>query len=120
MPHMKYLKAADIPIIILLIVLSVIPLFRGYSRGTYAEVTTDDGKYLFSLSEDMERTFTGPVGRTVVRIEDGEVRIIYSDCPEKTCTRGSISHAPGTLVCLPNHVSVTIQGEGDGSDAISY
>lgn len=117
---MKYLKAADIPLIILLIVLSAIPLFSGSSRGSYAEVTTDEGRYLFSLSENIEREFDGPVGKTIVRIEDGSVRIIYSDCPEKTCTRGSISRAPGTLVCLPNHVSVTIKGEGDGSDAISY
>lgn len=117
---MKHLKPADIPVIILLFIISIVPLFAGYSKGSYAEVTTDDGKYIFPLSTDMEREFTGPVGVTVIRIEDGSVRIVYSDCPEKTCTRSAISHAPGTLVCLPNHVSVTITGEGDGSDAVSY
>ena len=117
---MRYLKALDIPIIILLVILSALPLFISSKSASYVLVTTDEGSYLFPLSENMERSFSGPVGKTVVKIEDGKVRIIYSDCPEKTCMHSYIEKAPSALICLPNHVSVTIKGESDGTDAVSY
>ena len=117
---MRYLKALDIPIIILLVILSALPLFISSKSASYVLVTTDEGSYLFPLLENMERSFSGPVGKTVIKVEEGKVRIISSDCPEKTCMHSYIDRAPSALICLPNHISVTIKGESDGTDAVSY
>ena len=66
------------------------------------------GKY--SLEVDGEYTING--GTNVIRIEDGMVRMIHADCPDKTCVaKGRIYLEGDDITCLPNEVRVYIIGD---------
>ena len=54
-------------------------------------------------------------GTNVLVIENGKAYLNYSNCPDHTCERtGKISHVGETIICLPNRVSITIQGDAEG------
>ena len=60
----------------------------------------------------------GPLGETLVEIRNGDVRIISSPCPEKTCLEMKIGNA---ICCLPNRVLVEKRSfEGEDVDEISF
>lgn len=49
-----------------------------------------------------------------VKVEDGKVAIVESDCPGMDCVHsGWISGKGRSLVCLPNRVEIRIEGEAD-------
>ena len=53
----------------------------------------------------------GAIGATVVRIQDGRVRVVQSDCREKICVNtGQVQKSGDTIVCVPNRVVVRIVG----------
>jgi hypothetical protein len=53
----------------------------------------------------------GPVGRTVVEIQNGAAWVSYSDCHLHICVRtGKISQAGSVIACVPNRVVVRIEG----------
>ena len=116
---MRRLKALDVPIIATLLALPIIMLALAPSSASYVQIETREGLWRYSLDEDRSVTVTGPVGETVVEISGGRARIVSSDCPTQSCTHGSIERCPQTLVCLPNEVVVTVEGEGQ-ADAIAY
>ena len=81
------------------------------------------GEWVYPLSVDREVRVPGPLGDTIVRIEDKSVRIEDSPCPNKTCIAGGSIGASGQwLACLPNQVIVTIEGRRPdaGVDASTY
>ncbi len=70
-----------------------------------------DGDYLLSDEE---------YGRNMLRIENGTVRILEADCPRGLCVKqGEIRHAGQSVVCLPHHLVVRIEGAGSGVDLVS-
>jgi len=116
---MKHIRPLDYIIIPIIVILSILPLFREREAASYAEIRCDNGLYRYSLEQDAMASFSGPEGETLIEIRDRSVRILSSDCPNKTCLQGSISLAGEMLVCLPNHVTITIKGEG-GVDAVAF
>ena len=69
-----------------------------------------------TLDIDHDRTLEvkGPLGTTLIRIEDGAVQFIRSPCPHGLCiSRGSISKPGQWIACLPNGVVARISGEAD-------
>ena len=73
----------------------------------------------YSLSKDGVFVLNG--GTNTLVIEDGEAYLIDSDCPDHTCERtGKIRYVGQTIVCLPNRLSVTVEGNSDdGVDLVS-
>lgn len=70
-----------------------------------------DGDYLLSDEE---------YGRNMLRIENGAVRVLEADCPRELCVKqGEIRHAGQSVVCLPHHLVVRIEGAGSGVDLVS-
>lgn len=117
---MKYLKLSDILVIIVIVILALLPLFLGQGASSTIEIKTDNGLYRYSIDANVRETFTGPLGNTIVEIKDGKARILDSDCPTKSCTHYVISRGGEMIVCLPNHVTVTIKGGKGGVDATAY
>jgi len=118
------LKALDFVLLALLAGGAVSPWFVADGSGAFAVVSHDGGEERLPLDEDRTLTVTGPVGRTVVVVENGSVSIRESDCPQKLCVRmGSVDQTGESLVCVPNRVVVTVEGgddeEPDGIDAVS-
>ena len=94
-------------------VLLVINLTK--TKGSYAEVVVDGevvGKY--PLDEDGIYSLNG--GTNTLTIKDGVAYMSYSDCPDHTCENtGKVKHVGQTIVCLPNHLTITIIGESNDS-----
>lgn len=54
-----------------------------------------------------------------IEIRDGRVRMIEASCPNHLCIRqGWIRFEGQSIVCLPNKVTVTVRGTGDGFDFV--
>lgn len=60
----------------------------------------------------------GVLGNSVLEVREGRIRMMASPCPDKLCIDQGWASKPGqSIVCVPNAVSVTIQGNG-GVDSI--
>lgn len=68
-------------------------------------------RYRFPVATDRVERFAGPRGDTIVEIADGTVRVVDSPCPDKICVAaGRISRTGQFIVCLPNRVSIVLEG----------
>ena len=116
------IRAADIITAVLIIIISLLPIFLSASRGVNAKKTAviyKNNKIEQRLYLDKDVEFY--VGSVLVQVKGGKVRIKDSDCPFKICMHAGWISAPGsTLICLPNRTMIRIEGEGGEYDAISY
>lgn len=71
-----------------------------------------------ALDEDGVFPLNG--GSNLLVIRDGEAAVVEADCPDLLCVRqGKIRYRGQTIICLPNRLSVTIEGgEESGLDAV--
>ena len=70
------------------------------------------------LSAQEEFTLTADYINTI-RVWEGQVSIIYSDCPGMDCVHSGAISSPGrSLVCLPNGVEVRIVGNSGDVDFV--
>ena len=111
----------DIIVIASILLISIVILLVAQltkEEGAYAEVTVDGsvvGKY--SLNIDGVYSLNG--GTNTLTIEGGEVYMSYSDCPDHVCENtGRVRYVGQTIICLPNHLAITIIGEAD--DAVDF
>lgn len=126
------MKRFDIIIIVLIAAISITSLGvlkitsnKQYEKK-YAEVYVD-GEIVKTISFD-DTTNTEPftvktkLGVNIIRIDNGKVKIIDADCPDKLCVKdGPISEPGEMLVCLPHKVVVEIKGESKSNvDELSY
>jgi hypothetical protein len=77
------------------------------------------------LSKDLRKeTFSidNELGKNIIEIKNGEVRIIDADCPDKMCVKAyAISKLGQSLICLPHKLVVRIIGEGkQETDEVSF
>ena len=74
------------------------------------------------LSVDTQRSVFGPLGKTVVEVSKGRVRVTESPCPHRICVRtGWADQAGEMIVCVPNRIVVSVVGEEEGEvDAVSW
>jgi len=121
----KILTLGDKILVLLLAAFSALSFFWVNSSsevGEFVVVTTADaGMIRKPLMQDDIFSVTGPVGRTRIAIQAGTVRVLDSDCPNKICRdRGAISESRRIIVCVPNRVTITIEGRhGSKFDAIT-
>ena len=94
-------------------VLLVINLTK--TEGSYAEVTVD-GNVVGKYPLDVDGVYSLNGGTNTLTVRDGVAYMSYSDCPDHTCEiAGKVKHVGQTIVCLPNHLTITIIGESDDS-----
>lgn len=73
---------------------------------------------LTSQSDRKKIRVRGPLGVSLLEVEKGKIRMVSSPCPDKICIRQGWADQPGeTIVCVPNGISVSVEGDG-GVDAI--
>ena len=86
--------------------------------GDSAAIYVDGELYKkVSLSDDAEINVKSKYGENTVIIKGGKVRITHSDCPGKDCENGEISKSARSLVCLPNRLTVIIEGDKTKEEA---
>lgn len=120
------LKKGDFLIFSLIIVIAIVSAICFYRAPLMARTVTiyvDSEKYAdYVISEGNEQivTLKTEFGYNQVKLQSDAVQMIQSDCANQDCIRmGSVSHAGDALICLPNKVTVVLEG-GDAVDAVSY
>ncbi len=96
------------------------------STGNTVAVVKVDGTESARLALDepyiSARTVGLPGGHAIIEYGAGKVRISPQEpgfCPERICIRtGWISKPGQTIVCIPNRMTITIEGAGNGVDSI--
>ena len=105
--------------VILAIALSALGIMQLFKKpGAYVCVKIDGVEVAtYSLSVDGEYVLNG--GTNVLKIENGEARMIEANCPtmgDTRCTaQGKISKTTESIYCQPNNVLVTVHG-GEAPD----
>ena len=82
--------------------------------GAFAVVKVNGAEVArYSLFENGEYELNG--GTNILRIEDGKAYLTDADCPDHLCVnQGKISKTGETITCLPNRLTVTVEGAEDG------
>jgi hypothetical protein len=119
-------RPADLILIVLLgaVSFSVFHFSREAPGGDRIRVAVDGiTRISVGLSADTVFTIRGVLGDTEIGIQDGRARILRSPCPMKICRhQGAVSNSGGMLICIPNRVTVTVEGDdpaGSGVDGIT-
>lgn len=110
------------PLDIVAIVVSLVAV-AGFSIGAYGGgdagqvvIEASGVRFLYPISQDRVQRVAGPLGDTIVAISNGTVRVVDSPCRDKICVAaGAISHTGQFVACLPNRVSVSLEGRDEPS-----
>jgi hypothetical protein len=70
---------------------------------------------------EVDKTYTIKVENddnyNIVEVNQGSIKFIEATCPDKDCIRIGNLDAPGEIsVCLPNNVTIRVEGFMDGKD----
>lgn len=61
----------------------------------------------------------GPM--VIVADGSGSIRVIESTCPDQICVHTSPARSPGDqIICVPNHMALTVQGKRSKIDAVAH
>jgi hypothetical protein len=75
----------------------------------------------FDLNQTRELHINGPMGESVIVINQGKVRFKQSPCHNQYCVhQGWLSHAGQVAICLPNQVSLQLMGVKNNYDSLNY
>lgn len=104
---------ADAILIAFCLVLSAVLYFllAGNAESGTKAVVRINGDVVAQYPLGVDGTYPLNDGTNVLVIEKGIARMEEADCPDKLCVRqGSISRTGQCITCLPNKVTVTIEG----------
>ena len=112
------IKIGDILLCVFILALSAVIFFslRDTDEPTHAVISCDGEEIVCDLSKDCERWISSNGYTLKVKISDGKVSVIESDCPDKVCrASGEISLPSQVIACVPAGVTVKIEGDSDGN-----
>ena len=76
---------------------------------------------IYDLSQTREVHIKGPIGESIIVINNGQARFKQSPCPNQYCVhQGWLSHAGQVAICLPNQVSLQLLGAKNTYDSLNY
>ena len=114
----NFIQKRELNLIVAILVISGLlsAIFYAGNRKAAKEVlVTVDGQAVatLDLNKDTDMMINGYHGGTDhLIIKDGYASITDASCPDKVCVRTGKIHKTGELiVCLPNRVVVSIEGE---------
>ena len=80
-------------------------------------------KIIGTYSLNQTRTFNihGPLGDSIISIENGKVRFVSSPCNNQYCVhQGWLKKVGEAAICLPNQVSLELIGTKKNYDTLNY
>ncbi len=123
------IRKGDLLVLVVVMLIGLLFLYNYYIRqeklGNVA-VLEIDGKVVkkFNLGADLnEYRVETKDGYNVLAFQDGKVRVIDADCPDKICVKfGWVQHVGQTIVCLPHKVIIRIENESANFelDGVAY
>ena len=121
-----FLKPLDVPVIVISVLLTIyiaVSVYSGTNLESQVIIQSSEKSWIYPLNSEVKLSIKGPIGETIVEINNGKAAIISSPCPGQTCvTSGYLSKNGHWAACLPNRVFVFIEGSGneEGIDAASW
>lgn len=107
-------KIFDIVIILAAIGLTAVSVFTAYVKpGNTIHVLIEGAnqRWVFPLDADETVRVSGPLGDTVVRIQNNEAWVESSPCADHICVgMGRVNFIGAWAACLPNKVFLIIEG----------
>ena len=99
----------------------IFPALKSYTPGNVAVYL--DNKIIAEYPLDTDRVFRvqGKEGPLDIEISGHSVSVRHASCAHQICVRtGAISRAFSQIVCVPNHILITLKAAGEnGFDAIA-
>ena len=121
LPH---LKAGDWLTLLLGGASIVLLTLNLWSGGLADKAVIRSGGKIFRevpLSRDQQIEVPGPLGISVISIQQRKVRISSDPSPRQYCVRqGWLQQAGEIALCLPNQVSVELTGSQKKYDSLNY
>jgi hypothetical protein len=75
----------------------------------------------YDLNQKRELHIKGPIGESIIIINNGQARFKQSPCPNQYCVnQGWLGHAGQVAICLPNQVSLQLMGAKASYDSLNY
>jgi hypothetical protein len=117
-------RITGVVILIAVILVSISWIVIHRTRGTVAVVRVD-GKVVatvdLTLREPQTLHITGVLGPLVIAADgNGSIRVTEATCPDQICVHTVPARSPGDqIICVPNHMVITIEGKGTGIDALT-
>ena len=98
-----------------------VTLWQQGAGGTL--IVRSKGNVVSELSLLRNRTLSidGPLGTTVVEVQNQRARIARDPSPKQYCVRqGWLQHMGEIALCLPNQVSIEIAASNSRVDSLNY
>lgn len=118
-------KLPDALVVLAVLALGVLTALFAYSGMGQSDTLTATVKHrgevvaqveLWKLTEEKTVTVDGTYHLTVTMDQEG-VCVSHSDCPGQDCVHtGKIARAGQSIVCLPEQVTVTLEGKTSDAD----
>ena len=106
----RFADAAVFVVVSAVTVFCVLKVYGGSRDRARLHIQGPDGSWVYPMDRTERVEIPGPLGRTVVELSGGGVRVISSPCTNKTCIASGRIHRRGQwIACLPNGVSLTIE-----------
>jgi len=92
------------------------------SQGEVARIQVgEQSPTLIPLQIAKTYTFKGPLGNSIIEVNNGHIRFIKSPCNGKQCIHSGWLGKDGDFAaCLPNLISITISGSNPRFDSINF
>ena len=114
-------------LILIIIVLVILPymythMWTGKTNADYLQIqTASKAPITEKLSPDRIIHIEGPLGHSVIEINNGRTRFISSPCRNKVCVHTGWLETSGDLAaCLPNRIGKFLPGEHPRFAAINF
>ena len=108
---MHNMRKGDIALIIIAVIFLMLWLIPKPQGGTVIVSLNGEVYKEVSLNENSVIPIETEFGKNTVVIEKGEVFVTDADCPDGLCEKDRISKSGESIVCLPNRLSVTVEGK---------
>ena len=121
----KRIKIPDVIIIFIAASITVSSAYAAYIKpdNSVRVLIRGQGKeWTFPLETNETVSVNGPLGDTIIKINEGKAWIESSPCNNQTCIGMGPLHQQGQwALCLPNKVMVIIEGTDDKDiDSITW
>ncbi len=106
--------------VVALSIFLIVNVASGKDGVAYTLVVEANGREVMRVPLTQESHWyevEGYQGKSVFLVENYEVMMVDSACPDKLCVRvGRVRAGGASIVCLPNRVVLRLEGNGFGPD----
>jgi hypothetical protein len=121
---MQHIKSGDWLTLLLGSICVVLLTFELWSGDLADKAIIRSGGKIFRevpLSRDQRIEVPGPLGTSIISIQQRKARIVSDPSPRQYCVRqGWLQQAGEIALCLPNQVSVELAGSRKKYDSLNY